>query len=78
MRQILKLSRQPVMAACVCLVVFTLLFSVLFIGHGMEHHCDHAADCPVCVCIAQCRELLRKLESAYAGMYALIHFVCLL
>jgi len=43
------------------LVLLALLASALFVSLETHHHHCHEKDCPICMCLQQCRETLRQL-----------------
>ncbi|MCR5057449.1 MAG: hypothetical protein K6A81_02360 [Clostridiales bacterium] len=44
-----------------CLVLFTLLFSSVFIALESDHECD-GHDCPICSILKQCEAVIRVFK----------------
>lgn len=64
--------------AVVCMIIFAaVLFSALFIAFETGHDCQ-GAECPVCVSIQQCGQIIRGLGGAFAAVAVCVAFYALI
>ncbi|MCR5005884.1 MAG: hypothetical protein K6A77_08250 [Clostridiales bacterium] len=49
------------------MMLFFVLFSALFIVVEADHECT-GEDCPICLCIEQCEELMRQIGTGIKVM----------
>ena len=59
------------------LALVALLSSALFVCLETHHHHCHTKDCPVCMCLQQCRETLRQLGDGLPAVIAVLPFLLL-
>ncbi len=69
----IEMSRMKRIAGGILAFVFlaVLLFSAFFLAHEADHDCS-GEDCPVCACIRQCENVLRRIGSGAAALHAAI------
>ncbi|MBR2746103.1 MAG: hypothetical protein IKD99_05240 [Erysipelotrichaceae bacterium] len=55
-------SKRITTAVIALMMLFIMLFSVLFIAAEADHECT-GDDCPICICIQQCKNTLHGFDS---------------
>ena len=63
-------SKRIVVGIMGIMLLVVVLFSTFYIAHEAAHECT-GDDCPICVCIAQCENILRQVGGGMVSRIAI-------